>query len=138
MCAVPDLCCQIAVCQQDPATINRTEAVQKPCSVFSSRIPLQDHASKMANIRPLEIIWSITTDMVKSKEPKNKSQMKNIISMVCRDINYGNDLCKRLMQSIPARLEVLIVKAGRQYYQIKREEYLADCISMSEPYKSHQ
>ena len=69
----------------------------------------------MADIWPVENIWSIVKEMVNSKEPKNKAQLKTIITRVWREINSDKELCKRLMQSIPARLEAVIAKEGRQF-----------------------
>ena len=69
----------------------------------------------MADIWPVENIWSIVNELVKSKEPKNKVQLKTIITRVWREINSEQELCKRLMQSIPARLEAVIAKEGRQF-----------------------
>jgi hypothetical protein len=66
----------------------------------------------MANIWPVENIWSIVREMVKSKEPKNKAQLNTIITRVWREINSDKELCKRLMQSIPGRLEAVIAKEG--------------------------
>ena len=60
----------------------------------------------MADIWPVEIIWSIVKEMVKSMKPKNKAQLKTIITMVWREINSDKELCKRLMQSIPPGLKL--------------------------------
>ena len=80
----------------------------------------------MADIWPVENIWSIVKEMIKSKEPKNKAQLKTIIALVWREINSDTELCKRLMQSIPARLEAVIANEGRQGrkddYEMNREE----------------
>jgi hypothetical protein len=42
---------------------------------------------------------------------------------VWRENNSDKDLCKRLMQSIPARLEAVIAKEGRQ---VRKEDYEMD------------
>ena len=55
--------------------------------VFASMISHEEQASKMADIWPVENIWSIAKEMVKSLEPKNKAQLETIITRVWRDIN---------------------------------------------------
>ena len=73
----------------------------------------------MADIWPVENIWSIVNELVKSKEPKNKVQLKTIITRVWREINSGDkELCKRLMQSIPTRLDAVRMED----YEMDREE----------------
>jgi hypothetical protein len=52
------------------------------CSAFASRIPNEEMAPKMADIWPVENIWSIVKDMIMSEEPKNKAQLKAIITRV--------------------------------------------------------
>jgi hypothetical protein len=68
----------------------------------------------MADIWPVENILPIVKEEVKSKEPKNKAQLKTIITMVWRKINSDKELWKRLIQSIPARLEAVITMEGRR------------------------
>jgi hypothetical protein len=94
------------VWQQDPATIHRTEAALEAFSAFASRIPHEALAPKMADIWPVENIWSIVKEMIKSKEPKNKAQLKTILPRVWREINSDKALCKRLMKSIPPGLKL--------------------------------
>ena len=60
----------------------------------------------MADIWPVENIWSIVKEMIKSKEPKHKAQMKTILPRVRREIYNDKELCKRLMQSIPPSLKL--------------------------------
>ena len=85
--AITKLYRQRAVWQYDPATIHNTEAALEACSAFDTRIPHEHQAPKMADIWPVENIWSIVNELVKSKEPKNKVQLKTIITRVWREIN---------------------------------------------------
>ena len=68
----------------------------------------------------MENVWAIVKDRVKAKEPKNKAQLKRVITSVWKEIDMDKGLCKRLMQSIPARLEAVIAKEGRQ---VRKEDY---------------
>jgi hypothetical protein len=95
---------QKVVWQDDPATIHRTEAALEDSSAFASRIPNKEQAPKMADIWPVENIWSI--EMVKPKEPRNKAQPKTIIPRVWREIKSDKELCKMLNQSIPPGLKL--------------------------------
>ena len=52
-----------------------------------------------------------------------KAQLKTIITRVWMEINSDKELCKRLMQSIPARLEAVIAKESRQ---VRKEDYEMD------------
>ena len=60
----------------------------------------------MADIWPVGNIWSIDREMVNSKKPKNKAQLKTILPRVWREINSDKALCKRLMKSIPPGLKL--------------------------------
>ena len=82
--AVTKLLGQRAVWQDDPATIHRAEAALEACSAFASRVPHEEHAPKMADIWTVENSWSIVKEMVKSKVPKNKPQLKTIITRMWR------------------------------------------------------
>ena len=104
----------------DPATIHRCEAALQACSAFSSRIPHEIQAPKMADIWPIENVWSIVKNRVKANEPKTKLQLKNTIKSVRREIDGDKDLCKRLMSSIPDRLAAVIAVNGKQ---IRRSDY---------------
>ena len=99
--AVIEVYGQRAVWQDDPATIHRTAAGLEASDAFSFRIPHEEQAPKMANVWPIKNVWAIVKDSVKTKEPKSKAQLKRVI-----DADKG--LCKRLVMSIPSRLEAVI------------------------------
>ena len=111
--------------QDDPATFHRSEAVMLACSVFSSRIPHDKQAPKMADIWPIMSVWRIVKDRVKAKEPKSKLQLKNTIKNVRMEINSDKNLCKNVISSIPDRLGVVIAvngkQIGRSYYRRNEE-----------------
>ena len=80
--AVTKLYGQRAVWQDDPVTIQHTEAALEAWSAFVSRIPHEEQALEMADTWPVENILSFVKEMLKSKEPKNKAQLKTIITRV--------------------------------------------------------
>lgn len=116
-----------AVWQDDPATIHRTPVALEACSAFKSRIPHDLQAPKMADIWPIENVWAILKDRVKAKEPKSKAQLKKVITQVWRDMDRDKNMCKRLISSIPQRLQAVIDVGGRQitkadYREMEAEE----------------
>ena len=74
----------------------------------------------MADIWPIENVWAIVKDRVKAEEPKDKAALKRVIKKVWKEINLDKVLCKKLMKSIPARLEAVISVDGRQ---VRKEDY---------------
>ena len=98
--------------QDDPATIHHTPAALEASDVFASRIPHEEQAPKMANCWPIENVWAIVKDRVKAKEPKSKAQLKGVITAVWKEIDADKGLCRRLIQSIPSRLEAVITVGG--------------------------
>ena len=111
---------QRAVWQDDPATIHRTPAALEASDAFTSRIPHEEQAPKMADCWPIENVWAIVKDRVKAKEPKSKAQLKRVITAVWKEIDADKGLCRRLIQSIPSRLEAVITVGGRQ---VRKEDY---------------
>ena len=103
--------------QDDPALIHQTPVPLKACAAFCSRIPHDRQAPKMADVWPIKNVLAIIKDRVKGKEPKNKAQLKRIIISVWREIDEDKGMCRRLMQSIPARLEAVISVQGRQIWK---------------------
>ena len=67
-------------------------------------------------------MWSLVKERVKAKEPTNtnKAQLKRVITTVWKEINENKVLCKKLIQSIPARLEAVISVKSRQ---VRKEDY---------------
>ena len=118
--AVNQLYGERAVWQDDPATIHRTANALEACSAFRARVPHDEQASKMADIWPIENVWAIVKDRVKAEEPKDKAALKRVIKKVWKEINLDKVLCKKLMKSIPARLEAVISVDGRQ---VRKEDY---------------
>ena len=74
----------------------------------------------MADIWPIENVWAIVKDRVKAEEPKDKAALKRVIKKVWKEINLDKVLCKKLMKSIPDRLEAVISVDGRQ---VRKEDY---------------
>ena len=70
------------------------------------------------SINFIENVWSIMKQRVKKEEPKSKAELKSVITKVWREIDQDKELCKRLMQSIPKRLQAIIDVGGRQITKI--------------------
>ena len=74
----------------------------------------------MADIWPIENVWSIVKQRLMEKEPTGKNQLKLVITKVWKEIDNDKELCKKLMKSIPDRLQAVINVDGNQ---ISRSDY---------------
>ena len=68
----------------------------------------------MANIWPIENVWSIMKAKVLEEEPKTKPQLKKVITKIWRQVNADKELCRRLVSSIPDRLQAVVDVDGDQ------------------------
>ena len=68
----------------------------------------------MADLWPIENVWSIVKQDV-SKEPiKNMQDLKKAISRSWRRIDSDKQLCKKLISSIPVRCKAIISNIGEE------------------------
>ena len=74
----------------------------------------------MADVWPIENIWSIIKDKVAAGNPKTKPQLMKMIIKAWKDISSNKKLCRDLIKSTPTRLEAVIRKEG---VQIRKEDY---------------
>lgn len=113
--------------QDDPATIHRAAvSVEAVKDTFRKRVPHEIQAPKMADCWPIENVWSIIKDKVSEDDPQTKPQLKRSITKSWKSINDDKALCKKLIESIPKRLEAVIRKNGEQ---VRKEDYklTSDC-----------
>ena len=108
------------VWQDDNARIHRGEAALEACREFAQRIPVHIQAPKMADVWPVENLWAILNDRVKKREPQTSDDRCLYIVEEWIKIDQDKALCRRLMRSIPKRLDAVIKVEGRQ---IRREDY---------------
>ena len=111
---------ELAVWQDDPARIHRTAEALEACSAFKFRIPHDIQAPKMADVWPIENVWSIVKDRVMEKNPQTKNQLKFVIRQVWREVDRDKAMCRRLIASIPKRLQAVIKVEGDQ---IRKSDY---------------
>ena len=107
-----------AVWQDDPATIHRTAEALEACSEFTRRIPHDKQAPKMADVWPIESIWGILKQQV--RDTKSKAELKRVITRCWREMKQDKGLIRRLVTSIPRRLQAVIDKEGSQ---VTKEDY---------------
>ena len=74
----------------------------------------------MADVWPVENLWAILNDRVKKREPQTSDDRCLYIVEEWIKIDQDKALCRRLMRSIPKRLDAVIKVEGRQ---IRREDY---------------
>ena len=103
---------ELAVWQDDPARIHRTQEALEACSAFKFRIPHEHQAPKMADVWPIENVWSIVKDRVLEKNPESKAQ--RVIIQVWKEVNRDKAMFRRLINSIPKRLQAVIEVEGDQ------------------------
>ena len=58
------------------------------------------------DVWPIENLWGILNMRVKAREPLTKEDLRRIIEEEWCKIDDDKDLCRRLMRSIPKRLQV--------------------------------
>ena len=110
-----------AVWQDDGATIHRTQlALQTVEQNFSARVPIEHQAPKMADIWPIENVWSIIKQDLNGKDLQNVEELRVAIRSSWRRISGDKALCARLISSIPKRLRAVISKKGNQVF---KEDY---------------
>ena len=69
---------------------------------------------KMADVWPIENIWSIVKTKLDEEEYNTLEELKSAIRKVWKDLNKDKDLLRRMIDSIPRRLEAVIRRGGEQ------------------------
>ena len=85
---------------------SRCNLALRACEAFHSRVPHDVQAAKMSDVWPIENLWGILNMRVKAREPLTKEDLRRIIEEEWCKIDDDKDLCRRLMRSIPKRLQV--------------------------------
>ena len=104
--------------QDDEAKIHRTPAVlDKVDALFNHRVPPK-MACCTADLYPIENIWSILKAEVSKKAPiENTTQLKKIITTKWRELHRDKELMKRMIASVPRRIEAMIKLKGAQVHK---------------------
>ena len=84
----------------------RCNEALEACRGFADRIPHDVQAAKMADVWPVENLWGILNQRVKKREPDTKEQLRRYIEEEWSRIDDDKAMCRRLMESIPKRLQV--------------------------------
>lgn len=79
---------------------------------FKTRISPLQQCGKMADVWPIENVWGILRSKLDGIDIQNRQQLKKFISEKWREID--SELCKKLMLSIPKRLDAVVKKQGEQ------------------------
>ena len=74
----------------------------------------------MADVWPIENVWALIKAEVKAMDPQTKEELRISIKKSWARMAKNEDLCKKLIGSIPARLQAVIKKKGRQ---VVKEDY---------------
>lgn len=107
-----------AIFQDDNATIHRSRvSLTAVAETFNRRLDPAIQASKMADVYPIENIWSIIKTKLDSKHVHTLASLKRQIKIIWREIDQDKELCRKLMASIPKRLAAVISKDGSQIFK---------------------
>ena len=79
-------------------------AIEKISEIFDDRINPEEQSDKMADIWPIENIWSIIKEKLKREEIQNVSMLKRKIVKIWKTITPT--MCSNLINFIPRRLHV--------------------------------
>jgi hypothetical protein len=93
-------------------------ALNKIDELFCERITHDEEASKMADIWPIENIWGYIKEKIDEHEVENITALKYKIIQIWNTIKP--DMCSKLINSIPKRLQCVINKKG---HLINRKDY---------------
>ena len=74
----------------------------------------------MADVWPIEQVWAILKEKVMQAAPRNKAELKRVITRSWREIDQDKEMIWNLISSIPKRLQAVIDVDGRQ---ITKEDY---------------
>ena len=78
-------------------------------------------ASMTADLYPIENVWSIIKNQVSKKTPlKDLKELKKVIKQAWRKLDKDKPMLRRMMASIPKRLEAMVQMGGAQ---VHREDY---------------
>ena len=107
-----------AIFQDDAASIHRTvAALQAVFDTFRFRLENSSQAPKTADIWPVENVWGMIKSKISKKKCENKDDLKKELVKSWRELDSNKDLCRRLVGSIPKRLEAVVMKSGRQIFK---------------------
>ena len=104
--------------QDDEAKIHRTDHVlNKAAVLFKHRVP-PGMASHTADLYPIENLWSILKDEVAKKAPvKDIGHLKRIIAKKWMELNNDKVFLKKMISSVPARVEAMVKLEGAQVHK---------------------
>ncbi|CAF2159766.1 unnamed protein product [Rotaria magnacalcarata] len=80
--------------------------------VFINRIEPKDCNAKLADVWPIENVWGAFKENLRGREYDNIEQLKDDIKKEW--IKFSVSLCQQMMDTIPARLKLVIDQGGNQ------------------------
>ena len=102
--------------QDDGDKKHRTRHVLETLKgVFSQRIDVQHQADKMADVWVIENVWGIIAEKLRGKTFSDMASLKRSIRKSWREIDQ--EMCTKMMTSIPSRLKAVIRRKGEQIHK---------------------
>ena len=107
------------VWQDDCSKIHRSSHVlDKVKKIFDERIETKDMAPKMADVWPIQNVWGILNEKLRTVETDDIPTLLKEVKKVWKLID--TDMCAKMMHSIPKRLSAVIKQNGEQ---IRKKDY---------------
>ena len=105
--------------EDDPDNKHRTHNVINTIdNFFAQRINIKEQSPKMADVWPIENVWSIIREKLGVEEFENVTKLKTSITREWKKITP--ELCEKLISSIGKRLKAVVGKEGAQ---ITKQDY---------------
>lgn len=105
--------------QDDGDSKHRSQfALEQISELFSDRVEPEEQADKMADIWPIENIWGHIKEKLRGEDIESITMLKRRVGDIWRAITP--QMCSKLINSIPRRLQCLIDKDG---YQVNKKDY---------------
>ena len=81
---------------------------------------VEEYGKRMDDIWPIENVWWLIREKLRrqKRQPKTVTGLKRRINVIWKELDQ--ELCQKMMESIPKRLKALIVKKG---YRIRHDDY---------------
>eukprot|EP01083_Nonionella_stella_P177977 627282_1 len=108
--------------QDDTDSKHRTKKVLADVdTVFENRIDAVRQSPKLADIWPIENIWGAIKEKLGHEEFDSIEELKEQINTIWR--SFDENVCGRMMNSIPLRMKACIAKKGEQVFRQDWREY---------------
>ena len=97
----------------DGAPCHRSKIVKK--FLKNKKILVQDWPGNSPDLNPIENLWNILKNKVADRHPSSVKDLEETIKNVWVH-ELSSEFCRKLIESMPRRLELVINKGGHTKY----------------------